>query len=161
MEHNNDGSYVYIYRNTDSKGKIRTSRWTYSKDSVLIAYETRNHKGKITRKYTYEYDDQGNKTVYTYYKKGGEKIRNISKYKYDSDKHVVEIASFNSKGKMHSRKTIKYDSKGRNIENSTYNSKNIIAWKYVYTYNDKGELISQITYKKDVPTSERNYIFQY
>jgi hypothetical protein len=161
VEHNNDGSYVKIYRNTDSKGKIRISRWSYSKDSVLIAYETRNHKGKITRKYTYEYDNQGNKIVYTYYKKGGKKISNVNKYKYDSDRHVVEIASYNSKGKMRKRKTFKYDSKGRNIENGIFNSKNIIVWKYVYTYNDKGEVISQITYKKDVPTYERDFIFQY
>ncbi len=161
VEHNNDGSYVRIYRNTDSKGKIRTSRWAYSKDSLLIAYETRNHKGKITKKYTYEYDDQGNKTVYTYYKKGGEKISNVSKYKFDTDNRVVEIASYNSKGKMRNRKTFKYDAKGRNIESEIYKSKNKLYWKYVYSYNEKGDLISFITYKKGEPIYERNFIFQY
>jgi len=161
VEHNNDGSYVKIYRNTDSKGKTKISRWTYSKDSLLIVYETRNHKGKITMKYTNEYDDKGNRIVYTYYKKGGEKVNNVSKYKYDSDKRVVEIASFYSKGNLLNRKTFKYDDKGRNIESGIYNKKNKIIWNYIYEYNVKGELIAETTYKKGNPVFKRDYLFHY
>jgi len=161
VEHNNDGSYVKIYRNTDSKGRVRISRWSYSKDSLLIAYESRDHKDKVMMKYTNEYDNQRNRIVYTFYKKNGTKVNNKSTFKYDSEHRIVEITSYYSKDKMYKRTTYKYDNMGRKIETCIYKSKNKLYWKYVYTYNDNGEVISQITYKKDVPTYERNYIFQY
>jgi len=161
VEHNNDGSYVKIYRNTGSKGKVVTSRWTYSKDSLLIAYEKRNHKDKVISKHINEYDAAGNRITYTYFKKGGEKISHSFKFQYNTNKKIVAKTRFNSKGIMKSKTTLKYNNDGRIIERSVYNSKNEVSWKYAFTYNEKGILIAEKTYKKNTPINERNFLFQY
>ncbi|RLD65398.1 MAG: hypothetical protein DRI84_06900 [Bacteroidetes bacterium] len=161
VEHNNDGSYVKIYRTTDSKGKILKSRWTYNKDSVLTAYERINNKGVITSKYTNEYDKKGNRIVYSYYKRGGEKVRHRNEFKYNDTKKVVEKIVYNGKEKLKSKNQYKYDTQGNMIEYSIFNSKGIIEWKDEYTYNDKGELISELTYKKGKAYSQHNVVFTY
>jgi hypothetical protein len=161
VEHNNDGSYVKVYRNTDSKGKVQKSRWTYTKDSVLISYERINHKGVIASKYIYEYDAKGQRTTYTYYKKGGEKIMFRNTFKYNDDKKLTEKVAYNGKGKMLSKKQYKYDSSGNMIAFSVFNSKDEIKWKNEYTYDDQGELISELSYKKDKPYLLHNVVFNY
>ena len=161
VEHNNDGSYVKIYRYTNSKGKIRKNRWTYSKDSVLTMSERFNNKGVITSKYTYEYDKEGNRNVYTYYKKGGEKVKHQTKYKYNGDRKITEMAVYNGKGNLRSKKQYEYDADGNTIAYTNFNSKGEISWKYEYTYDKNGELISELTYKKDKPYAQYNIVFKY
>ncbi|RUA31272.1 MAG: hypothetical protein DSY76_01505 [Bacteroidetes bacterium] len=161
VEHNNDGSYVKIYRTTDSKGKIIKNRWTYNKDSLLIAYELINPKGVIVRKYTNEYDEKGNIVVYTYYKKGGEKISHRSKFKYNDDKKILEKLIYNGKGKLKSKKQFEYDKQGNTTSYAYYNSKGEQQWKYEYTYNEKGELVSDLTYKKGKLYAQHNVVFAY
>ena len=161
VEYNNDGSYVKIYRNTDSKGRIRTSRWTYSRDSVIVAYETRNYKDKIIMKYTNEYDSQNNRIVYTYYKKGGKKLSHRTTFKYNSNKKITERISYNGKGKMQSKKQYTYDSKGNLIVYSVINSKGKMKWKNEYTYDKQGELIARLSYKNNKPHVLRNVVFSY
>lgn len=161
VENNNDGSYVKIYRTTDSKGKVQKSRWLYNKDSVLISYERINHRGVITNKYTNGYDEKGNRNVYTYYKKGGTKIRFRNEYKYNDERKIIENIVYNGKGKMRSKKQYKYDANGNTIEFSSFNSKGIIEWKYESTYDDKGELIAEMTYKKGKPYSQHYIEFTY
>jgi YD repeat-containing protein len=161
VEHNNDGSYVKIYRYTNSKGKIRKNRWTYSKDSVLTMSERFNNKGVITSKYTYEYDKEGNRNVYTYYKKGGEKVKHQTKYKYNGDKKITEMAVYNGKGNLRSKKQYKYDADGNTIAYTNINSKGEISWKYEYTYDKNGGLISELTYKKDKPFAQYNIEFKH
>ena len=154
VEHNNDGSYVKIYRTTNSKGKIVKSRWTYSKDSVLISYERINHKGIITTKYTQEYDKEGNRIAYTYYKKGGEKVWHRTEFKFNNDKKIIETVSYNRKGKMRSKKQYKYDANGNTTEYTTFNSKGELEWKYETTYDDKGEVIAELASKKGKPVTQ-------
>jgi len=161
VEHNNDGSYVKIYRYTDSKGRQKKYRWTYNKDSLLVMYERVNHKGKIIGKYVNEYDSLKNRISYTYYKKGGEKIYRIRRYVYNDQKEVVQSSIYDGNGKMKSKKTYAYDSDGRNTQYVEYNSKNQIKWKADYVYNDKGEMISQLYYKKDMPYNQQEVVFHY
>ena len=161
VEHNNDGSYVKIYRTTNSKGKIEKSRWTYSKDSVLISYERINHKGIITRKYINEYDKQGNRITYTYYKRGGTKAWHRTEYKYNDDKKIIETISYNGKGKMRFKKQYKYDANGNTIAFTTFNSKGELEWKYETTYDDKGEVIAELASKKGKPISQHKVEFTY
>jgi len=161
VEHNNDGSYIRIYRNTDEKGREQTSRWTYNKDSMIIAYERRNHKDVITSKYTQEYDSNGKRSLYTSYKRGVDKIRYSTKFKYNANDEVIERTDFNSKGEMKSRLTFVFDESGNIMEYTRYDSKNKERLKYIYSYNKKGELIAKLTTKKQVPKYESKYILNY
>ncbi len=161
VEHNNDGSYVKIYRTTNPKGKIVKSRWTYSKDSLLISYERINHKGIITTKYTQEYDKEGNRIAYTYYKKGGKKAWHRTEFKYNDDKNIIETISYNGKGEMRSKKQYKYDANGNTIEFTTFDSKGKMEWKYETTYDNKGEVIAELAYKKGKPVTQHNVEFIY
>jgi len=151
VEHNNDGSYVKVYRYTNPKGKVQKSRWTYTKDSILVSYERINHKNIITTKSTYEYDNKGNKIAYTYYKKGGEKILRRNTDKYNSDGKRTEHTVYNGKGKMISKKQYTFDDNGNVIAYREYGSKNRIKSKSEYSYNDQGKLISRLIYKNDKP----------
>jgi len=161
VEHNNDGSYVKIYRTTDSKGKIIKSRWIYNKDSVIIAYERINHKGVITTKYTNEYDEKGNRVAYTYYKRGGEKVWHRTEFKFNDAKKVTETSIYNGKGKLKIKRQFEYDEQGNTTSYAYFNSKGIQQKKYEYTYNKKGELITELAYKKDKAYLQHDIVFRY
>jgi len=158
-EYNADSSYVKIFRNTDSKGKIRKQRYTYNKNNKLLSYESINAKGITTYKYSYEYDNNGNKINYAYYKKS--KLFLKQDFKYNANNKLVETIMYNGKLKYLNKTTQKRDEKDRIIEICNYNSKNNIVTKTQYQYDEKGNKTRKIVYKKEAIKTEYNYIYNY
>jgi hypothetical protein len=158
-EYNADSSYVKVYRNTDSKGKVRKQRYTYSKDGRLLSYESVNAEGIKSFNYSYEYDDNGNKTNYTYYKKS--KLYLQEKFKYNANNKLVEKIRYNDKAELWHRSITKRDSDDRVIETAEFNHKDEITSKTQYQYDEKGNKTKKIVYIKDEIKTEYNYIYDY
>jgi len=158
-EYNADSSYVKIYRNTDSKGKVRKQRYTYRKDGKLISYESINTKGETSYNYEYEYDANGNKVKYTYYRKS--KLYLKEEFKYNANSKLIEKTRYNGKGKLWHKTINKRDENDNIIEATEYNHKNKLTSKTQYQYDEKGNKTKKIVYKKDEIKKEYNYIYVY
>jgi len=158
-EYNADSSYVKIYRNTDSKGKIRKQRYTYNKNDKLLSYENINAKGETTFSYFYEYDKNDNKLSYKYYRNS--KLRVNEEFKYNTNNKIIETIWYNKKSEISSRNVYKRNENDKIIENIKYNSKGQITSKIQYQYDERGNKTKKIVYKKDEIKTEYNYIYEY
>ena len=158
-EYNDDGTYIKVYRNTNSKGKIRKQRYTYSKDDKLLSYENINAKGETSYSYDYEYDKNGNKIRYNYYKKS--KLYLKEEFKYNANNKLIEETRYNGKGELWHKTINKRDAEDRIVETADYNHKNKLIGKTQYQYDEKGNQTKKIVYKKEEIKKEYNYIYDY
>ena len=160
-EYNDDGSYVVVHRTTNSKGKIRKTRYTYNKEKKLIAYESITPKGVIKYKYTNTYNENGKRIEYLYYRNGGEKVKYRETFKYNSDNKVVEKVYYKGHDKMYSKNVTLWSKNDKVAETKSYNRKNELVKKIQYKYDERNNMIQRIVYKKESISKEYNYVYDY
>ncbi|HTA62904.1 MAG TPA: hypothetical protein VK835_10630 [Bacteroidia bacterium] len=119
---------------------------------------------ELRRKYTYKYDDNGNRTEETCCQKNinsisKDSVVNKTKYLYDGAENLIEknlndsnlrwLYKYNTKGnlieqcrlsanKIKSKFTYVYDTSGYQIERYVYKKGNKLKSKTTYAYDDKG-----------------------
>ena len=152
------------------KGTIKTSETSYFKASVKAG---KVEKGRLEFKFTYTYDNRGNKvgkkfhnpydrrlgyeSTYTYNDKGNpieEKSSypegNLSvKYTYDGNDNLIEKRQYNSNGRLDWRSTYQYDDKGNLMQYNYYDPVGDLPAKKTYTYDDRGRKIGVKAYNDD------------
>lgn len=141
-------------------GEIK-HKYTYKYDNIGNKMEENyyNSEGELSSKEVYKYDGRGNKMEKNWYNSKGE-LKSKYTYKYDGKGNKTEENSYNSERKLSSKKVCKYDSKGNKTEEIEYNSEGKIEEKYVYVYDKKGNEIESNKYGADGKL-EYKYISRY
>ena len=160
-EHNNDGSYVKIVRTTDDKGRVVKNRSTYNSDSLLIAREIINRKGKIRHKYTREYDSEGRLVKHLTYKNAKD-VKSYIVLQYDKEGRIISQSDHKGNGKLKKKYTKTYNAVGQLIDYAWYNEKNEVVKRITYKYNNRGAMIASKEFgKKNKPLKERIIELEY
>lgn len=107
-----DGSKVRTLIYTNKKNHITKTIEKYNPKGYMTEYTNYNRKNIITDKYIYSYDTDNNCTVYVWYKRGGEKIKNKYTMEYDSNNQLKIYCRYHHADKLRSKYTYDYDEKG-------------------------------------------------
>ncbi len=169
--------YNYSNGKTSKTGK-KTIRTTYNRKGQALSVDAFNMKGEIISSEKYEYDSDGNKTLY-------ERVSTNGKYKkayqYNNKNQIVLEAGFN--GSEPFRNTYQYNLKGLPVEivyvlsNRTdekriydysgntasvevYKSGNQLASKLKLIYDDLDRITKEILYSLNNTELEKK-IFEY
>lgn len=112
---------------------------TYNDKGLELERSTFNSKGELNFRYSYQYDEKGNKTNEISYDSDN-KIDNNKIF--DEKGNKIEETYYDSKGKLESRTANKYDEKGNMIEKEYFELDKLMEReKYVYKYDSKGNKI--------------------
>jgi len=142
---NVDKKYVYTY---DNDGYRRTEQQQLSSD------------GKLIRKITYKYDEQGNLIEDNSFSPEGKPEKKIT-YKYDNNGNVIEDNSFDAEGKLMKRFTYTYDGSSNKIENSRFSSQGALDSKVTYKYDDKNNIIEETVTNANGTVVITTYTYEY
>ena len=114
------------------QGKVRScSEFFYKAEDRFGKLE----KGSLNSKYTYRYDEKGNKTEQTTYNPDGSLNKNT--YKYSENGKLTEVNEYDSDGSLHSTSKYEYDNQGNWIKRIDFEDaipKHILEREYEY-YN--------------------------
>jgi antitoxin component YwqK of YwqJK toxin-antitoxin module len=154
------------YEAVDKFGEIekgsRKNRWgdnnkyiVFNDNGNEIEKSGYNSDGSLKYKYTYKYDDNGNRIEgksKRYNSDGSSKYKRT--YKYDDNGNTIKKKWYNSEGSFKSVITYKYDDNGNEIETKMYNSDGSLEYKYTYKYecDNKDNWINKIEYENKIPT---------
>ncbi len=158
-------------------------KWTYkyTDDKRLKESCSYNGKGKLEHKWSYdcsddgkivtkdttqvcvinEYDNLGNRTV-VYRNTSYNNKTYKSKYVYNKDSVLIEMAHYNKKDIATFRYTRTIDNNKKPLEIVYYKKGGIIpSHKYVNTYNRAGKLICYVHFSKNAEVQKDKYIYVY
>jgi hypothetical protein len=129
--------YDYKYKNgTPSEDGQMASIATYSKKGELLEKKYYNSKGLVNGWEKYEYDDDGNRTLY-------ERESNNSKYKkesiYNDNRQAILEAGYSGEEKF--KTTYTYNNSGKPLEIVRYIN-NYIEEKLVYNHSGNTAIVS-------------------
>lgn len=163
---NKHGNKIEEYWFNTNEGLLLKNTYKYDRKRNIV-----EQGGSFKKKFTYEYDEKGNKTKEIICDSDGGLICTIT-YVFDEKGNRTEENVYDSNGNLEFKYTYKYDEKGNVIAEKWYGSKGIISYyrfvcdeegkikelynmdsKYTYTYNydQKGNWIEKIEYKNDIP----------
>jgi hypothetical protein len=130
--------YSYV-NGVISKQGIKISITKYNKSGDIIEEDLLNNKEVVTSWEKYEYDANGNKTLY---ERSGNSGKYSKAYKYDAKNNLILEAGFN--GAENFRNTYDYNLSNK-LEILIYSVNNKVEEKRIYTYSGNGCLISIYT----------------
>lgn len=159
---NRDGNIEYeIIRGFhDLWGKIKPLK------TIIYKYNSNGQKqecsqidNEISVVDKYFYDTKGNLIEKTFYKRLRDRI-GTSKYKYDSNNRMIEVARYWDDGSLESRESYSYNKKGQIVTKKYYSDFGYYAISYdELKYDSKGNNIESIFYIKD--KKDRSSYFKY
>ncbi|WP_146106261.1 hypothetical protein [Aureicoccus marinus] len=141
-----------------SKRKYRMNRmWLPTEVETLES--TLGYKG--ARSY-YKYDEQGNKTQYSYYGSGGGRIQ-FQKFQYNSRNQLIKSLDYNRNGTLSSFYTVSYNTKGDIITKKFFDSSDVVyrTESYTYKYDTKGNWTRRIKSIDGKPTEIHSRTIEY
>ncbi|WP_120488692.1 hypothetical protein [Bergeyella cardium] len=118
-----------------------------------------NKDGSLCWKYTYKYDEKGNQIEENWFNPDGSLDKKYT-YKYDEKGNQVEENNFNKDGSLEDKFTYKYDEKGNQIETNWFNEDGSLERKFTYKYDEKGNLIETNWFNED-GSLERKFTYRY
>lgn len=157
-----DGGYVMVIETTENGVCTEKQVNTFDAQGSLLESLYYGNSGNLVSKYSYTYNEKGNKIrdVYEYYGEE-ETYTDISEYTYDENDRNILTKYIDGEGNCYSRMESSYDEDGNLLMEACYDEENTkIDWTE-YTYNDKGleesvkyyyytdGLVSSTTYEYD------------
>jgi hypothetical protein len=127
----------FSYSNgTVSKQGTKISFTRYNKSGDIIEENLLGAKEQVTQSEKYEYDANGNKTLY---ERNGNSGKYNKAYKYDQKNNLILEAGFN--GTENFRNSFTYNSSNK-LETIIYSVNNNIDEKHIYAYSGDISIIS-------------------
>lgn len=156
------GKFVVFY---NIKGNL-TKRYSYHSDGRLVVnniYKYDNEGflieriiftlGEMDFRYTFKYDEKGNKIEMTCYNSDGS-LNDKTTYKYDIKDNQVEIIMYNSNEKLEEKSEYTYNDKDIKMDGKLelFKPDGSLDFSTIYNYDEKGNKIELYSYE-----SNRNF----
>jgi len=130
--------------------------YEYNKDRNLIKQLKSNARGEIVDTQTYKYDTVKNKIEYNLHLVCNHANNGYNEYyKYDSNRHLIEISHYNLIGKLIYKDAYGYDQIGNKTYSAHYVSDGLTA-KTIDTYKDR-LLTEETEYRTDIPVLKKTF----
>lgn len=139
MVFNKHGNIIEYYWFASNGNILLKDTYKYNRKRNIV-----EQGGSFKKKFTYEYDEKGNKTKEIICDFDGGLICTIT-YVFDEKGNKTERSVYDSKGNLERKYTYRYEEQGKELSD---NKRNIF---YRYNYDQKGNWIEKIEYKNDVP----------
>ena len=139
----------------DKNGNIIEEKLGINSDLIKYTYQydERGNKieknrftpdGKLNMKYIYEYDNEGKLVEFSDLFPDG-KLANKYTYKYDERSNLIEYTDYLG-ASLDERDVYKYDTNGNEIETIYFDSKGSLKCKWEKSYDKKGNLTEEMFY---------------
>jgi hypothetical protein len=127
----------------------------FNEEGNTIEHNIYGLDGSLDWKYTYKYDDKGNKIEENRHYPDGPGGKTT--YKYDYKGNMIEENEYTASEKWWSKNTYKYDNEGNIIESGSYYKSDSILYQItIYQYDNEGNLIEENEYD-----STGTYVYPY
>ncbi len=139
-----DGNILQINQHEDLQNE--TTKAVYDAEGKPLSSTTCDADGKIRRKSTYTYDENGNRTCFTYEstQTDGTLLHNEFRYEYDANGNLTLVSQCDENGELTGKTKYTYDKKGNRTHAASYDGDGKIQYKTQYQYDDSGNVIMEI-----------------
>lgn len=130
-------------------------------ENGLIKSKTRYINDWLFETEMWEYDEQGNKTVYSVANSDGRLTsRERYTYEYDENGRITNLTAKNNLGSLMYTYTYTYDANGNILTENKYSNVGSVSYKYVYEYDDNNNLLEKRHYDWSGKLNKK-YIYEY
>lgn len=152
-------TYDVLGRNTGYDEYYRPANQTVAKPRKHI--DTLDHNDRVVERilyeadgtaggrFTYKYDDKGNKLEEAFYAWTGSRIGRIT-YTHDAAGRVLTETNYDGDDTVAGKTVNSYDANGRTVEWVRY-VKDVLRYKRLFTYDNRGRLVEEETFEFNAP----------
>ena len=132
----------YTKENIDYK-----NTYTYNEYKLLADIQKYNDKGELEAKTSYKYNESGQMTDESYYE--NENLKRKTKNTYDVSGNLASVMKYKGSGKLIDKVTYKYNHNKSVTEIATFDSDQDPSGKTIFTYKKNGQLTQIDIYGKE------------